>query len=204
VFVAHHAAIRAHPLLNSATLCYIFENNLGHEHDHSKRVITHILRDTNAIVLNENTLVTGFHTTHKSRLHADDLLRDHVTMNGMCFAADIISVNPDPSCTGDAAKDMLITQIADMKEYVKQMPNGDHRRMVTSIFSEDMVRLRGKHDDLQRALAMLVLASRLFLTRKLPMDYSRINGMRANRPVAPQMYKRAANHLASANKRVKY
>ena len=60
---------------------------------------------------------------------------------------------------------------------------GEMRRVVTSLFSEDKIRIRGKHDDLQRAFALLLYAHNKFIYRRLPdVNYTLIKNLQANRP----------------------
>lgn len=177
----HYDAIRAVPAFRSSTICYIFENNLGKEHDHLTTIVTETAHMDNVTVLSEHLEVIGFHTSAPSRLRADDRLQDKISSGGVCFDANLISINPDLSRAGENAKATLLTQIADMREYTKALPNGKYQRVVTSLFSEDFVRIRGKQDDMQRALAMLLYAESMFRAGKLPVDYREIYALRENR-----------------------
>lgn len=183
-----------------STFLYIFENNLGKEHDHLRAIIYGVDRiRNNAYVLFENHDVVGFHTFAESKLKADDRLQDAISSNSLRFLDPIVSINENSSKAGDNAKDLLITQIANMKEFVKQNPNGSCTRIVTSIYSEDGTRLKQK-DDVQRALSNLILASTMFLTMRLPVDYAYISKMRQNRrntAVLPMMSNYA---VATGNK----
>lgn len=199
--MAHYEAVRA--AFPTSTILYCFENNLGKEQDHLEYLVTHVARINNASVLSENPAVVGFHTLPKTRLQADDRLQDMVTMNGVCFAESLIGINPNPAKSAEHMRTKLIAQIGDMREYVKQTPKGDATRVVTSLFSEDYTRIRGKQDDLQRALSLLLWASSKFLTRRLPVDYNTIIGLQAKRTtLRPTLdfHRAAGKRLADVDK----
>ena len=177
----HHDKLRSINLFKDSTFLYIFENNLGKEHDHLRTIVYGVERiRNNAYVLSENPEVVGFHTFSHTKLKADDRLQEYITSNSLRFMDPVVSVNDNSSKAGDNAKDLLITQIANMKEFVKQNPNGTCTRIVTSIYSEDGTRLKQK-DDVQRALSNLILGSTMFLTRRLPVDYDYISKLRQRR-----------------------
>jgi hypothetical protein len=182
-FIAHYDAIRAVPLFKASTVIYVFENNLGHEHDHLKTIAESVARMRgNCYVLFEHAGVVGFHTTPQSRLAADDRMRELVEIGAVGFADKIICINRDPSKGADAMKRAFVCQMADMREYAEMQPNGEMRRVVTSLFSEDKIRIRGKHDDLQRAFALLLYAHNKFIYRRLPdVNYTLIQNLQANR-----------------------
>lgn len=182
-FIRHYEALRANPLTRSATICYIMENNLGKEAEWFKFMITKLCRFDNATVLFERREVTGFRTTADSKLIADDKLQSIVMMEGLSFTEEIISVNPDETRTAADARNMLIQQLADMREYTKKKENGTERRYITSLFAEDGTQIRGKHDDIQRALSMLIDVSQRFYARTLPVDYDVINLLQGRRRV---------------------
>jgi len=178
----HYSALRQTTLLRQSTILYVLENNLGREHEW---IINTLNRDSffeNFEVLQELDGIKGFRTTTDSKLRADDFLRECVSLDGLAFMKDIISVNDDPSRTGDAAKEMLIEQLEGMKEYTKPNPNGTTRRFITSIFSSEFVRIRGRKDDIQRALSMLIYAARMFVAKRLPVSYEGIQKKRFYRP----------------------
>lgn len=177
----HHDKLRSIELFKNSTFLYIFENNLGKEHDHLRTIVHGVDRiRNNAYVLFENPEVIGFHTFANTKLTADDRLQDYIASNSLRFIDPIVSVNENSAKAGDNAKDLLITQIANMKEFVKQHPNGQCTRIVTSIYSEDGTRLKQK-DDVQRALSNLIIASTKFLTRRLPVDYDYISRLKQRR-----------------------
>jgi hypothetical protein len=179
----HYDALRAHPLFRDSTICYVLENNLGHEHDHISYLVRNNNRISNATVLYENAEVAGFRTSAASKLRADDRLQEMITMEGVGFLSNFISVNPDPNKSGANARKELIAQIGNMRCYTNQLPNGESRRVITSLFDETFRRISGRHDDMQRALSMLLIVSNLFLTRRLPVNYTLIDALRGNRNV---------------------
>jgi hypothetical protein len=130
--------------------------------------------------------MVGFWTDANKKLKMDDSLQELVTFGRFCFADNFISINDDPSLIGDKVIEKLVCQLEDMKEYTT-MKGGVIRRIITSILREDMTIEDGKHDDLQRALSMLIYASALLLTGKLPMDYSKLAKLREERKIEISM-----------------
>jgi len=180
-FLDLYDRIRRHRMLRDSTILYVFENNLGKEHDHLTALIRRTAAINNVKVLYENEQVVGFHTHSHTKLSADDRLRQYVSTDGLRFADTIISVAPDTDASGDAIIEKLVHQIEEMREFVRQLPNGTYRRVVTSIHGQDLKRIRGNKDDLQRALSMLMLVSALFFERKLPVNYNEIERMHLKR-----------------------
>lgn len=181
MYIDHYKAIRAHPLLRASTICYIFENNLGHEHDHAASLINRLSLFDNVAILLEDPAVVGFHTTPQSRLKADDRLHELVAHKALAFAPEIISINHDASVCGEHARDMLIEQMENMCEYTRRRPNGDGVRIVSSTFDENNVEMENRHDDLQRALSLLVYAANMFVARRLPVNYAAIRAKQGAR-----------------------
>ena len=180
---AHYKKLRGHPLFKDSTIVYIMENNLGMEHNWIAEVIESSVLFDNLAILQEHDGQLGFHTSAQSKIRNDDLLREKISFNAMLFLDEIVSVNKDPDRSGPAAKTMLINQLAGMCEYVKQKPDGTATRYITSIYNELFQRIKGKKDDIQRALSMLVWVTTLFISKdkRLAIDYRRIWGLREKR-----------------------
>jgi len=179
----HYKKLRAHPLFKDSTIVYIMENNLGMEHNWIAEVIESSVLFNNVAILQEHEGQLGFHTSAQSKIRNDDMLREKISFNSVLFLDDIISTNIDPGRCGNAAKNILIDELAGMCEYVKQKPDGTATRYITSIYNELFQRIKGKKDDVQRALSMLVWVATLFIARdrRLAIDYRRIAKLREQR-----------------------
>lgn len=200
-FIQHYQFLRANPLYKDATIFYIFENNLGREHDHLNLIVEDTGIFSNCKVLQEHPNMIGFWTDDKKKLIMDDGLQQLVTFGRLRFAHNFISVNDDVTRVGDKAIEMLVKQIEDLKEYTT-MRAGSIRRIVASILRDDLTVEEGKHDDLQRALSMLIYASTQLFTNKLPLNYSELVNMRRKRPIESEML-RSVNELVRNAKRHK-
>jgi len=179
----HYKKLRAHLLFKDATIVYIMENNLGMEHNWIAEVIESSTLFNNVAILQEHEGQLGFHTTAQSKIRNDDMLREKISFNSILFLDNIVSTNVDPGRCGAAAKNILVDQLAGMCEYVKQKPDGTATRYITSIYNELFQRIKGKKDDIQRALSMLVWVTTLFVARdpRLAIDYKRISKLREKR-----------------------
>lgn len=178
-FVKHYHALRNHPLYKDATIYYVLENNLGREHDH----LNFMIQDTgftNCAVLYEDENMIGFWTDATKKIVMDEALRDKVMFGLLSIANDFLTTNSDPNRQAETVVEMMLDQIEDLKDYTV-MKNGVERRIITSILGPDLAVEVGKHDDLQRALSMLIYASTKFLSGKLPVDYHMISRLRENR-----------------------
>lgn len=180
-FIDLYDRIRMYPMLKNSTILYIFENNLGKEHDHLTALIDRTSNINNVKVLYEHESVVGFHTGPGSKLPADDRLRSYVSTDGLRFAKNIISVDPASDPSGDDIIEKLIHQIEEMREFVRYKANGTHDRVVTSTHGIDRKRIRGNKDDLQRALSMLLIVAGMFYERKLKLNYDEIERLHLKR-----------------------
>jgi hypothetical protein len=169
----------------------------------------------NVAVIQEHEGQLGFHTTAPSKIRNDDLLREKISFNAVLFLDELISANIDPSRCGDAVKGILIDQLAGMCEYVKHNPNGTSTRCITSIYNELFQRIKGKKDDLQRALSMLIWVATLVISEdhRLAIDYRSLKNLRKNRyteaaraarvfvgGVQPKRHVKQVNDLALPNR----
>lgn len=179
----HYKMLRAHRLFKDSTILYIMENNLGMESNWIAEVTESSVLFNNVMVLQEHDGQLGFHTNAQSKIRNDDLLREKISFNSLLFLDEIISVNDDASRCGDAVKKTLIDQLAGMCEYVKHKPDGTTTRIITSIYNELFQRIKGKKDDLQRALSMLVWVATLVISEdpRFAIDYGRMKTLRRNR-----------------------
>lgn len=168
-------------MLVDSTILYVFENNLGKEHDHLTALINRTRAINNVKVLYENDQVVGFHTHGHTKIAADDRLDQHISSDGLRFANTIISISSNQKDTEDSLIEKLIHQIEEMREYTRQLPNGQYRRVITSIHGQDLKRIRGNKDDMQRALSMLLYVAALFFQHKLPVPYDEIDRMQLKR-----------------------
>ena len=177
----HYKAIRNTTLMNSSTILYILESNLGREHEWLASAIEgHPLFD-NVGILQEKTDVIGFRTNEKTKLLSDEILRTRVVTGGLSFADPIISVNEEVARLAVDPRQMLIDQIGAMREYTKIAGNGIARKLVTSTLSIDLQPIPGRKDDLQRALSTLLLVSKNFTEGTLPANYMQIRASRQQR-----------------------
>jgi hypothetical protein len=181
--IAHFDALRAHPLLEDSTILYVFENNYALEHSHLKHGLQVMARDNNWCVLHEDVdnIIIGFRTSDKSKLRCDHHLKDRAYEGNIYFTENLINVNFDRSRDAKYCKDLLINQIKDMKQYDLISWKGPARRIVTSIYTEDNKRIKGKKDDLQRALSMLIDTAIRFRNETLPVNYSHIKTLKLKR-----------------------
>lgn len=168
-------------MLRDSTILYVFENNLGKEHDHLTALIARTPGINNTKVLYENNQVVGFHSFAHTKLAADDELRAYVTRDALRFADRVMTMSNETTNPEGAIVEKLVHQIEEMREYVRQKPNGTYARVVTSIHGQDLKRVRGNKDDLQRALSMLLMVHRMFAARLLDLNYAEIYAMRAKR-----------------------
>jgi hypothetical protein len=197
--------IRAHPFLRDSTVLFVFENNLGREQDHLTRLVESSPLFSNSYPLHENDKLNGFHTYAYTKLRADDLLYDRVSMGALSFAEDMICVNPKYARNGgEAMKELMIHQMSEMKEYVRRNPNGTSTRVITSIHGDDKKHIKGKHDDVQRAFSNYLIAEMRFRNRDLPLDYDHIYSLRASRKFLEHDSHYLMDHVAREAKRVKF
>lgn len=179
--------IRANPHFKDSTLLYIFENNLGCEHDHLNALIRETPRFNNVDVLYENTTKIGFCTGEKSRLKGVDNLAAFLCNNAIAFEEDLIVCNTEVPKdynnrnVKEYTKNKLIHQVSELQEYKEDMINGTVKRNVTSLFSHENVRYQNKKDDLERALTTMLLYSMMFRLRQLPVNYEHIASLQSNR-----------------------
>lgn len=159
------------------------ENNLGMESNWIAEITESSVLFNNVMVLQEFDGQLGFHTNAQSKIRNDDMLREKISFHSLLFLDEIISVNVDPGRSGEAIKKTLIEQIAGMCEYVKHRPDGTTIRIITSIYNELFQRIKGKKDDLQRALSMLVWVVTLVISEdpRFHIDYARMKTLRQNR-----------------------
>jgi len=189
--VQHHRRLREIKLLRDATILYVFENNYAMEHDHLTELVTNTRAFGNSAVLYEDPGKIGFKTDHPSKLRADDWLQHFVSYNKMRIAHDVLSVNEKQAKGAQGAVELLLTQIGNMREYVKRKPNNREMRYVGGMFDEFGKEIEGRHDDVQRALSIGLSAMINFFNRRLPVRYDIIEQLQARRPI----------HLPAAAKR---
>lgn len=173
-FLALYDHIRADPMLKDSTILYIFENNLGKEHDHMHALIQTTDAINNTFTLYENEKMLGFRTYAHTKVTADNFLSTSISMEGVNFYNKLIVVNPEIPQAREYMREMVTHQIEEMQEYIKYMPNGTFRQVITSIHGQDGKRLAGKKDDVQRSLSMLILVVHLFNAEKLKVPYKTI------------------------------
>lgn len=163
-------------MLADSTILYVFENNLGKEHDHLTALLNRMDVFNNYYVLYENKTMVGFRTYARTKIAADTDLRTCISSNAVSFYQNLITINPDfPG--SDQIKEKLIHQIEEMRQYVRRLPNGTINCIITSIYGIDNKRIKGNKDDLQRALSMLIRCANLFNQRELPVPYGEIESL---------------------------
>ena len=190
-FVDNYNAIRADPNLRHATIFYVFENNLGREQDHLKRLIKRCSNIfSNCEVLSEKEGKVGFTTSAKTKIASDDTLKLLITMGSLHFYEDFIvnnaTLHKERSAKRDipAAKlmiDILIEQIANMREYTERKATGESRVIITSTHTKKGERVRGRKDDVYRALANTVNAYVKYKQGLLFLDYGRVRMLKRTR-----------------------
>jgi hypothetical protein len=121
----------------------------------------------NIVILSENEHMVGFWTgINKNSM--DMKLKNEITFNRLLIALDFISLNEDPSLSGTNIVEKLLDEIEAMKEYI--LSKGvKETQVITSILDEKMNAIAGLHDDLQRALSLLIHAVSLYLSGLLPL-----------------------------------
>jgi hypothetical protein len=181
---AHYLLIRKHRLLKDSTILYIIENNLGMEVNWIAETFNSLPHFDNFVVLQEHEGILGFHTYATTKLKHDDLLREKVEFASIVFTDEIFSASEDASRCGEAIKTTFIDQLANMAEFVEQKPNGMSSRTITSIYTDQGQRIKGRKDDMQRAFSMLVWVATLHIVedkRRLAINWERIKSLRSKR-----------------------
>lgn len=145
---------------------------------------------SNTFVLKERDGQLGFNTDHPAKLREAYGLRGLIDLDGLALCKEIISVGPDPTRCGDAAADMLLTQISEMREYNFISLAGE-KLSITSIHTPEGKRIAGRKDDLRQALGKGIDIAKKYIENMLPPDqYPKIIKMRECRITTNQGNKR--------------
>ncbi len=189
----HYLAFRRHPFFAESTILYIIENKTGMEHHWYKYLLSTLGIFDNVFVLKELDGQMGFNTTHNGKILEAYGLRGTIDLDGLAICKEIISANPDMTRCGDAAAEMLLNQISEMREY-NFISLGGEKLSITSIHTADGKRIAGRKDDLCQALKKGLDIQKKYLQNRLPPDqYPKITEIRENR--------RTVNHI---NKRMRF
>jgi len=184
-FIANYRAIRANPFTRDATIYYVFERNLGGEADTLTKLVKSTRLFSNCEVLSEHADIRGFLTTRQSKIASDDTLRLLVHMGAFYFAEDMFSLNKDLECAphdrARVMREMLVQQMSDMREYTRRNDDGTVQRIITSTHTAKRERIRGRKDDVQRALSNMINAKVKFEAGTLCNDYRSLTVLKRNR-----------------------
>lgn len=177
----HYKTIRAHPVYTTATIYYVFENNMGREADHLK-VLVDQGGFTNAIVLSEHRQIVGFYTDSNKKIDMFELLADKITCGLLAIATNFITTNPDPNRQSASIISRLFQEMENLKDYL--ITKGlFERRVITGVLDSKLNVISGMHDDIVMALAMLLWAAAMLFLGRLPVDPMRIMHMYENQPI---------------------
>lgn len=174
---------------DSSTICFVFENNLGHEADYLKSIVEQDSRFDNTTVLREMVGITGFRSTKISKYVADRKLQNLVSFEAIKFASPFITVNTNPNRNESNVKQMFAKQLKSMYEYEKRRPGRQTDSVIDSIHDVDGKKKPGFHDDLQRAFSLIINAVEGFVSQTLPVDYRTISKMQGNRRPLSHIFK---------------
>lgn len=158
-----------------ATLLYIFENNLGKEHDSLKYFIKDKnLFDNNVDYLFESHKAIGFHTGTTTKVDAADLLKQVISIGCMSFYEHFFTINAEVLGGAKTMISLLMTQLTNLREYTTEKANGTFRREVTGKHDQNNNELKGRKDDAQMACCMALLYTRKFFDEDLPVNMQAI------------------------------
>lgn len=175
-FVRLYTEIRSNEVFRDVTILYVFENNLGNEHNW----LVGLMRKcqfSNVFALYEHEDRVGFRTTQLSKLLGYDILKAYTSNGGVVFYKDLITINAAHADGKLMMRALLITQIAQLKQFGKKHANGTRVRVITGIHSEDGKRLP-QTDDVVMAFMMGLHAATRFHKKELPVPYAKIHMLR--------------------------
>ncbi len=125
--------IRAIELFKYVTILYVFENNLGNEHNWLYGLIKRTPIINNVYVLYENEKKLGFNTSALSKLMGYDVLLSYCSTGGIQFYKDLITINADHKNGKIDMKNVLIKQLMQIKQFGRKHANGTRVRVITGI-----------------------------------------------------------------------
>jgi hypothetical protein len=176
--VALYDHIRADPLFKNVTILYIFENNMGNDHNFLNNIVKDIKRIDNVFVLYENDDKIGFNTSEFSKLTGYDILKTYASVRAIKFYRNLITINAQLVEPRATMKAEFISQMADLKQYAKMHPNGRRTQVISGIHGEDKKRIQGKVNDINMAFMMLLLYATKFNKFQLDLPYKHIRSLR--------------------------
>lgn len=175
-FVRLYTEIRANEVFRDVTILYVLENNLGNEHNW----LVGLMRKcsfSNVFPLFEHEDRVGFRTTQMSKLLGYDILKAYTSNGGIMFYKDMLTINAAHADGKLVMRALLITQIAQLKQFGRKHANGSRVRVITGIHSEDGKRLP-QTDDVVMAFMMGLHAATRFYNKELPVPYAKIHMLR--------------------------